>query len=58
MVILGLRLRKQAIRAHGNCAITLEMTGLCSEVFIISDICIAIVIVAEFYINMILVLYT
>ena len=39
---------KQAIRAHGNCAIIIGMTGLCSEVFIFFDICIAIVTVAEF----------
>ena len=49
---------KQALWAHGNRSIIRGMTGLCSEVFIIFDICIAIVTVAEFYVNMVLVLYT
>ena len=44
---------EQAIRAHGNCAISVGMTVLCSEVFIVFDICIAIVTVAEFYVNMV-----
>ena len=38
----------QALQAHGNCAITLGMTVLCSEVFIIFGICIAIITVACF----------
>ena len=49
---------KQAIWAHGNCAIIIGMTGLCSEVFFIFDICIAIVTVAEFYVSMVSVLHT
>ena len=34
------------------------MTGLCSKVFIIFDICIATVTVAVFYVNMVLILCT
>ena len=49
---------KQAIWAHGNCAIVIGMTGVHNEIFIIFDICIAIVTVAEFYLNMVLILYT
>ena len=48
---------KQAIWAHGNCAIVIWMTGVHNEVFIIFDICIAIVTVAKFYLNMVLILY-